>query len=209
MTDDSRLRQQLSLYLVTDDEPHTHRLLTTIARALDGGVTTVQLRRKHDDGRRLVEIGLAIRDLTRRARALYIVNDRVDIALLTDADGVHVGQSDISCTDARKLLPQRIVGVSTCTLEEALQAQQDGANYLGVGAIFPTTSKADADMCGIGGLARIAQRINLPIVGIGGISHDNAKQVFDAGADGIAVVSAIMQAPDAFHASAAFRNGIM
>lgn len=196
-----RLQKRLALYLVTDDRPDIEDLLRTVKSALEGGVTTVQLRRKHDDGGGLVQIGMAIREVTRTFDALYIVNDRVDVALLTNADGVHVGQSDISCSDVRKLLGNKIVGVSTCTLDEAVTAVGDGADYLGVGAVFPTASKLDADMCELAGLARITRRVEIPVVGIGGIHKRNAHQVIQAGADGIAVVSAIMRADDPHQAS--------
>ncbi|EPZ41135.1 thiamine phosphate synthase [Alicyclobacillus acidoterrestris] len=199
----AQFRDKLALYLVTDHREDTANLLDVVQQALMGGVTTVQLRRKHDDGAQLVELGRAIRKLTREYGALYIVNDRVDIALLTDADGVHVGQSDISCTDVRKLVGDTmVIGVSTCTVEEAHIAVAAGADYLGVGSVFPTSSKPDADMCGIDGLRAIADCVDVPIVGIGGIQQDNVGQVLGAGADGIAVVSAIMGATDVSRASA-------
>jgi thiamine-phosphate pyrophosphorylase len=195
------LRKRLALYLVTDDKSSPEQLLTTVRSALEGGVTTVQLRRKHDDGRKLVKLGHGIRELTKSFGALYIVNDRVDIALLTQADGVHVGQSDISCRDARRLLGDKLIGVSTCTLEEAKTAERDGADYLGVGAVFPTRSKSDADMCGLDGLAAITQYVSIPVVGIGGIALNNVKSVVEEGADGVAAVSAILHAEDPRRAS--------
>jgi thiamine-phosphate pyrophosphorylase len=201
MTSD-KLRAMLALYLVTDERTDCDALLHIIRKALEGGVTTVQLRRKHDDGRQLVELGKAIRQMTTEFGALYIVNDRVDIAMLTDADGVHVGQSDIACADVRGLIGKRIIGVSTCTLAEATAADREGADYLGVGSVFPTSSKPDADMCEIQGLAGIAKQVDIPVVGIGGITRQNAPEVMQAGAAGIAVVSAIMQAEDPSRASA-------
>lgn len=197
------LREKLALYLVTDDSRGDAHLLHTVRQALIGGVTTVQLRRKHDDGRQLVELGRAVRRMTAEHGSLYIVNDRVDIALLTDADGVHVGQSDLSCQDVRMLLGgHKIVGVSACTVAEAIAAEQDGADYLGIGAVFPTASKLDADMCHLHGLAEVAKRVSIPIVGIGGIQQANAAAVIGAGAAGVAVVSAVMRADDPLRASA-------
>ncbi len=191
-----RLRQKLSLYVVTDDRADVRDQLRVIERALKGGATTIQLRRKDDDGRVLVELGHQIRELTNRYQALYIVNDRVDIALLTDADGVHVGQSDIPCRDVRKLVGDKMIGVSAGTVEEAQTAFWDGADYLGVGAIFPTSSKPDADLCGLSGLKSITSKVeDIPIVAIGGITLTNAARILSAGADGLAVVSAVMSAP--------------
>lgn len=202
------LRQQLALYVVTDDRPDAEDLLRVIKEALEGGATAVQLRRKADDGGRLIQLGQAIRQVTRAFDALYFVNDRVDIALLTDADGVHVGQSDISCRDVRKLLGRKIIGVSASSVEEAQSAVLDGADYLGVGAIYPTLSKLDADLCGLGGLRQITESIDVPVVAIGGITLGNVMQVIGAGADGIAVVSAVMQATDVAAASATFLQRI-
>jgi len=189
------LTQKLAVYIVTDERPDTQSLLCVVEQALKGGATAVQLRRKRDDGRRLVELGRELRRLTHRYEALYIVNDRVDIALLTEADGVHVGQSDISCRDVRRIAGSGIVGVSAATVDEARTAVADGADYLGVGAVFPTSSKTDADLCGLSGLGTIASQVSgIPIVAIGGISLANAAHVLSAGADGVAVVSAVMQA---------------
>ncbi|MFB5188889.1 thiamine phosphate synthase [Alicyclobacillus fastidiosus] len=190
------LYEALSLYVVTDEREDVDSLLTALERALAGGCTAVQLRRKREDGGRLVEIGRRIRELTNRYGALFFVNDRVDIALLTDADGVHIGQSDISCRDARKLMGKRWIGVSAGTLEEAKAAVSDGADYLGVGSIYPTSSKDDADLCGLSTLADIAQATALPIVAIGGIKASAVPEVIGHGADGIAVVSAVMSASD-------------
>ncbi len=188
------LKDKLQLYVVTDERPDLDSVLQAVREAVAGGATAVQLRRKHEDGRRLVEMGHAIRRITREFGALYFVNDRVDIALVTDADGVHVGQSDIPCKDARALMGDKFVGISAATVEEAKQAERDGADYLGVGALYPTSSKADAEVCGMEALEEILQAVSIPVVGIGGISLENAQDVIRAGADGIAVVSAVMLA---------------
>lgn len=202
-----QLQRQLGVYVVTDERPDVNHLLFVIAQALKGGATAVQLRRKHDGGRALVKLGQEIRRITREYAALYIVNDRVDIALLTDADGVHVGQSDISCEDVRRLVGDKTIGVSAATVDEANTAVRDGADYLGVGAIFPTPSKTDADICGLEGLQDIALKVTtVPIVAIGGITLNNATSVVGAGADGLAVVSAIMQATDPVAASTTLKE---
>ncbi len=207
------LKDKLGVYLVTDERTDVDNCLRVVHQALEGGATTIQLRRKHDDGRVLVEMGHAIREMTRAYHALYIVNDRVDIALLTDADGVHVGQSDIAYKDVRKLLGKdKIIGVSVSSLEEAKGAIHDRADYLGVGSVFPTSSKSDADLCGIRGLQEIAnlarerQTKPTPIVAIGGITATNAPDVLQAGAHGLAVVSAIMQAQNPAEAARNFCN---
>ncbi len=202
-----QLAHKLSVYVVTDEREDVDEQLRVIEMALQGGATTIQLRRKREDGRALVEYGRRIRELAYRYNALYIVNDRVDIALLTDADGVHVGQSDISCQDVRRLVGDRIVGVSARTLVEAKTAFEDGADYIGAGAIFTTQSKDDAVVCGLSGLEAMAKAVpQIPIVAIGGINLQNAPDVLSAGADGLAVVSAIMQAVDPTSASREFHK---
>ncbi|MCY0888161.1 MAG: thiamine phosphate synthase [Alicyclobacillaceae bacterium] len=218
MTDHGRLissrslADRLRVYVVTDGREDETSLLDAVASALEGGATTVQLRQKNADGGRLVAIGREIRKITARFGALYVVNDRLDVALLTEADGLHVGQTDISCRDARSLMPHGILGVSVGTVEEALAAIRDGADYLGVGAIFPTATKQDADLCGLDGLAAIRaavtagtagskSRERTALVAIGGITVDNAIQVRAAGADGVAVVSAVMGARSAADAA--------
>lgn len=201
------LREKLSLYLVTDERQDMKGLLDIVHDALMGGVCTVQLRRKHDDGRAMCALGRELRRLTLEFDAYYIVNDRIDVALLTDADGVHLGQSDITCEDARQLLGlEPLIGISACTLEEALAAERAGADYLGVGAIFETPSKTDADISGLDGLREIAKQISIPVIAIGGVHQHNAKDVITAGADGFAVVSAIMQAEDPRIASARLKS---
>jgi thiamine-phosphate pyrophosphorylase len=207
------LKDALAVYLVTDERSSIDDCLRVVRQALEGGATTVQLRRKHDDGRILVQMGQAIRDMTREYHALYIVNDRVDIALITDADGVHVGQSDIAYADVRSLLgTEKVIGVSVSTIAEADEALAKGADYLGVGSVFPTRSKSDADLCGIAGLreiANLARRYGTrrtPTVAIGGITAANASEVLGAGADGLAVVSAIMQADNPADAARNFRQ---
>lgn len=200
------LAEHLQLYVVTDERPDVYALLDVVREAIRGGATAVQLRRKYDDGHKLVEIGHAIRRITQEMDALYIVNDRVDVALLTNADGVHVGQSDISCSDVRALVGGKIIGVSASNVREAVAAVRDGADYLGVGAIYPTTSKLDADMCGFTELSEIAHITDVPIVAIGGITKENATEVLEYGAHGVAVVSAVMSAEHPEHAASELRR---
>lgn len=203
------LQKALQLYVVTDERPHGEELLPLLEEAIAGGATAVQLRRKEELGRRFVELGRAVRRLTKERGVLFFVNDRVDVALLVEADGVHIGQDDISCRDARRLMgEERIIGVSAETVEEAVQAEKDGADYLGVGAVYSTQTKPDAGFTGIEGLQQIARSVHLPIVGIGGIHENNAADVIRAGACGVAVVSAVMSAPDPKAAAAEIKKRI-
>lgn len=186
------------LYVVTDaglSRGRSHRAV--IEAAIVGGATVVQYREKHASTRHMIEEALELRDLTRRAGVPLIVNDRVDVALAVDADGVHVGQDDMPVALARRLIGNKLLGVSAHSLSEALQAVRDGADYLGVGPIFATTTKPDAaSPIGLDGLRAIRQHVLIPIVAIGGINPANAADVMRAGADGIAVVSAVVAADD-------------
>lgn len=193
----------LSVYLVTDQRSSRHSaggrsLLDTVRAALRGGVTAVQLRDKAMTIRELLELGRALRELTREAGVSFIVNDRVDLALALDADGVHVGQDDLPADIARRLIgPARILGVSAASVAEARQAEAAGADYLGVGDVFGTLSKPDAgEPIGLKRLSEIARSVSLPVVGIGGVTLENASAVAEAGAAGVAVISVVMGAPD-------------
>ncbi|GEA18536.1 thiamine phosphate synthase [Moorella sp. E306M] len=172
--------------------------LELVRQSLAGGATAIQLREKDLPARELVELGREIRELTRAAGATFIINDRLDIALAVEADGVHLGQEDLPARVARELLgPGKILGVSTGTVAEARQAVADGADYLGVGSIYATKSKGDAgEPIGLAGLKAIRAAVTIPVVAIGGINTSNAADVIAAGADGVAVVSAVIGAPD-------------
>lgn len=168
------------------------------AAALAGGAPCVQLRAKHLPARVLLAEARAIRAKARATGALFIVNDRVDVAVACDADGAHVGQDDLPAARARRLLPPgRILGVSTHTLEQARRAVQDGADYIGVGPVFATATKDTGyPPLGLAGLAAIARAVRVPVVAIGGIGPAEAAQVIRAGAMAAAVISALMTAPD-------------
>jgi len=188
-------------YLVTQASLSEGRSTPEIVRgAIDGGVDAVQLREKDASARSRYELGLELRELTADAGVDLIVNDRVDVADAIDADGVHVGQSDLPVAVARDLLgPDAIVGCSTSTVAEAREAEREGADYLGVGAVYGTSSKDVADAeDGIGPerIEAIADIVSIPIVGIGGITAKNAGPVVEAGAAGVAVISAVTTAPD-------------
>jgi thiamine-phosphate pyrophosphorylase len=172
--------------------------LRTIAEAIDGGADVVQLREKEMSTREMIQLGQALRELTRQRQVLFVVNDRLDVALAVEADGVHVGQDDMPAKLARQLVgPEMIVGVSATTLAEAIAAADDGADYLGVGPIYPTGTKPDAaPATGLALVTTAKRATGLPIVAIGGIGPANAAEVIAAGADGVAVISAIVGQPD-------------
>ena len=188
-----------SVYLVTDRELARGRTTLEIAAAaIRGGVSCIQLREKTCSTREFIDEALAIRSLLARHEIPLIINDRVDVALAVKADGIHLGQKDMPCSMARQLIPENmIVGISVESLGDAIAAQKDGADYLGVSPIYPTPTKTDtAQALGLEGLRSIRSEVNLPLVGIGGLNADNAAAVIYNGADGLAVVSAIVAADD-------------
>jgi thiamine-phosphate pyrophosphorylase len=206
------LRTQLVLHVLTDREWSLGRdTLTVASAALDGGATVIQLRDKKATTRALVEEGLALCALTRKRGALLIVNDRIDVALAIEADGAHVGQDDdMPVALARKLLgPDRILGVSAGNLQEAQIAVDSGADYLGVGPIYATHTKADAgEPIGLSLLTELASRYSTPLIAIGSIKADNAANVLRAGAQGIAVIRAVVGAEDIIAATRALRESM-
>ncbi|MBQ6349638.1 MAG: thiamine phosphate synthase [Methanobrevibacter sp.] len=183
----------LSLYLVTDNSEDVEKFLNTIEEAIKGGVTVVQIREKTADTLDFYNLALKVKEITSKYDVPLIVNDRVDIALAIDADGVHVGQSDMPCDVTRKLIGQnKILGVSAATIKEAEKAESDGADYIGTGAVFPTATKDDADSVTKDELIEIVKSIDIPVVAIGGINLDNACELNGTGIAGLSVVSAIM-----------------
>lgn len=195
----NQLIEHLRLHVLTDRAGSRGRDLFSVAEAaLAGGATVIQLRDKMASTAQLLEEGRELRKLTRAHHALLIVNDRVDVALVLDADGAHVGQDDLPAHIARRLLgPKRILGVSAGNLAEAAAAVAVGADYLGVGPIFGTQSKADAGApIGTRLLSELAGRYSIPLVAIGGITAENAGSALRAGAIGIAVISAVAGAED-------------
>lgn len=183
------------VYVIIDDEFGRGRDLVEMAQAcIRGGAGMMQLRCKDCSDQRFYELACSIRQITADSAVPFIVNDRVDIALAANADGVHVGQDDLPASVARTLLGSgKLVGVSAATPREARQAVAAGASYLGVGAVFATGTKPDAGSpIGPDAIAAVRSACPLPIVGIGGISPEKAHLVIEAGADGVAVVSAVM-----------------
>ena len=183
----------LSLYLVTDKSDDVEKFLKTIEEAIKGGVSVVQIREKTADTLDFYNLALKVKEITEKHDVPLIINDRVDVALAVDAEGVHVGQSDMPCDVTRALVgPDKIVGVSAATIEEARKAESDGADYIGAGAVFPTATKDDAPKITKKDLKEIVESISIPVVAIGGITLNNAHELNDTGIAGLSVVSAIM-----------------
>ncbi|BAL00290.1 thiamine-phosphate pyrophosphorylase [Oscillibacter valericigenes Sjm18-20] len=187
-----------TLYLVTDRGLMSTEILeTAVEKAIEGGVTMVQLREKEASSREFYDQSVRIKKITDRYGVPLIVNDRIDIALAIGADGVHIGQSDLPAAVARTIIGREmLLGVSASSLSEALQAQLDGADYLGVGAMFHTGTKQEAQIVSMEKLLRIRQTVRIPVVAIGGIDRGNAASFRKAKIDGLAVVSAIISQPD-------------
>ena len=206
---------QWRAYLVTQGSLSEGRSTETVVEAaIEGGVDAVQLREKGSSAQHRIELGERLRELTTAAGVDLIVNDRIDIAYAVGADGVHLGQSDPSVSTAREILgPEATVGVSVSTVSEARLAAISGADYLGVGAVYGTDSKPDAetadDGLGVDQLAKIADSVTLPIVAIGGITPENASGPIQAGASGVAAISAITAADDPAAATRELREAVI
>lgn len=187
-----------SIYLVTDEIALKGReLLPVVEEALQGGVTLLQYRNKNAEGGKLYEEALALKKLCDKYNVPLIIDDRLDIAVAVGAAGVHIGQDDIPCKIARQVLgDDYIIGVSAHNPVEAQQAIDDGADYLGCGAVYATTTKAKVTALGLDGLAAIRRAVQVPMVGIGGVDLSNAKDVLSVGVEGIAIVRAILGAED-------------
>lgn len=187
-----------SLYLCTDrDLMSTATMEEAVEQAILGGCTLIQLREKNCPSREFYETALAVKRVTDQYHVPLIVNDRLDIALAVNADGVHVGQSDLPCKVLRGILGEdKIIGVSASNLEEAVQAEKDGADYLGVGAMFATGTKTDAEIVSMEELQSIRRAVKIPVVVIGGIDRKTAPAFRGIGVDGLAVVSAVISQPD-------------
>ena len=187
-----------SLYLCTDRRLMTSPTIeASVESALRGGTTVIQLREKDCSSREFYELGLRVKKITERYNAPLIINDRVDIALAVGAAGVHVGQGDLPCKVVREIVgPDMIVGVSAATLDEAVQAEQDGADYLGVGAMYATATKTDTRPVSMEELLKIRAAVKIPIVVIGGINKQTLGNFKGTGVNGLAVVSAIVAQPD-------------
>ncbi|WP_238883513.1 thiamine phosphate synthase [Clostridium sp. YIM B02551] len=187
-----------TLYLVTDRDMLKNRnIVEAVEEAILGGVTLVQVREKDISTSEFYKVASEIKEITSRNNVPIIINDRIDIALAIDADGVHVGQSDMPASIARNLIgPDKILGVSTATIDEAIKAEKEGADYLGVGAVFSTTTKDDARNVSLELLKEIKETVNIPIVAIGGINSKNVDKLKESNVDGVAVISDILAKED-------------
>lgn len=199
-----------TLYVILDRAAARGRDLDEIlAATLEGGCRMVQLREKAWPSGRLLPLAERLRERCRRAGATFVVNDRVDLAVAVGADGVHLGQDDLPAAAARPLLrPGMILGRSTHSLEQATRARDEGADYIAVGSMFPTASKSAFELVGPERLRQIRPITSLPLIGIGGITDANVGEVIRAGADGVAVISAVCGAADPAAATRAFLAAI-
>ena len=192
-------KQDLAIYAVTDRKwlKEEETLAQQVEKAIQGGATIIQLREKHLRDEEFLAQAQAVKQVTDRYGVLLIINDNVDVAIAVDAAGVHVGQEDMGAGEVRRRLgPQKILGVSAQTVAHALAAQAAGADYLGVGAVFPTSSKDDAVEVDKETLQAICEAVEIPAVAIGGITADNMTQLQGTGIVGVAVISAIFGQPD-------------
>ena len=196
-------KKDLLLYAVTDRAwLRGETLYGQVEKALKGGATFMQLREKNLDEEHFLQEAVEIKELCKKYHVPFVINDNVDIAVKMDADGVHVGQSDMEAGDVRvKLGPDKIIGVSAQTVEQAVLAEKHGADYLGVGAVFPTGSKDDADDVSYETLKAICEAVSIPVIAIGGITQENVKELAGSGICGIAVISAIYAQQDIRKAS--------
>ena len=192
------LKSALRLYAVTDRHWLNGRTLAQcVLDAIDGGATFVQLREKDLDQENFLREAQELKEICAARFVPFVVNDNVEIAKKVGADGVHVGQSDMACIEARRVLgDDKIIGVSACTVEQALLAEKQGADYLGVGAVFTTASKDDAKSVPIDTLKEICRAVKIPVVAIGGINAGNVRQLKGSGIAGISVISAIFANDD-------------
>lgn len=203
-------KENLLLYAVTDRHWLNGRTLKEVVlESLEGGVTMLQLREKHLDEAHFLEEAKELQTLCRSWHVPFLINDNVEIALAMNADGIHVGQSDMAAGDVRKKLgDDKIIGVSAQTVEQALLAEKAGADYLGVGAVFPTSSKDDANEVTYETLKAICSAVSIPVVAIGGITQENVHQLAGSGICGAAVISAIYAKPDIKKAAAELKKAV-
>lgn len=196
-----QIKQQLSVYFIMGTANTTRQPLDVVKEAIQGGITMFQFREKSEkalQGDEKKQLARQIQALCQEANVPFIVNDDVQLAIDLDADGVHVGQEDTNAKDVRERIGNKILGVSTHNLDEVKQAMKDGADYVGMGPVYPTETKKDIrSVQGVSLITEVRRHgFQIPIVGIGGITYDNAAPVIQAGADGISIISAISQSAD-------------
>jgi len=201
--------REFKLYVILDEDVcKAHGDITEIARqVILGGADALQLRAKSSSDRKILKLAESIKSLVKRSNTLFILNDRVDLARIINTDGVHLGQQDLSVKDARDILgADKIIGVSTHSLEEALQAQAENADYIGLGPVFPTKTKPQTEAFGPQIITKIKDKVKIPFVAVGGITLGNLAQVLASGAGRIAVCRSIVCAKDVLKATSEFRR---
>ncbi|MGQ9619190.1 MAG: thiamine phosphate synthase [Candidatus Aminicenantia bacterium] len=201
-------RIEWDLYLVTDRKLCRIPFFEMIKEAVRGGITALQLREKEISTRDFIEEALKVKELIKGERILFIINDRVDIALAVDADGVHLGNEDMPVDMARKILGKKfIIGASAHSVEEAIEKERMGVNYIAVSPVFSTPTKPDAGPpLGLEGIKEMRKFVRVPLIGIGGINKENIEEVIKSGADGVAVVSAIVSAENPYESARELRE---
>ena len=204
-------KEDLVLYAITDRRwLNGKSLAEVVEESLKGGVTFLQLREKELDSETFLEEALKIKTVCRKYKVPFIINDNVDVAVASDADGIHIGQEDAAIGDVRKRVGAgKIIGVSAQTVEQAVLAESQGADYLGVGAVFKTGSKDDAEDVSLETLRKICDAVSIPVVAIGGITENNLSLLKGSGISGIAVISAIYAKPDIQKTSERLKEAIL
>ena len=201
--------EKARLYVIVGSSNPGKRLETLVEQAIRGGAGIIQLRCKESSPENLLGQAKRLREVTRSSNALFIINDYPEIAVSSDADGVHIGQDDMSIEEARKIVgPDRLVGQSTHSKEQALKAQQEGADYIGYGPLFTTPTKPDYQAIGLEAVRLIREEITIPYFVIGGVSQENCREILDYGASRVAVVRAVTEAEDVEQAARHF-NGML
>lgn len=202
------IKKSMCLYAVTDSMWLGNRTLPEVVKeALEGGATFLQIREKNLAYPEFVKLATEVKAVTDAYHIPYVVDDDVELAKEIDADGVHIGQSDLALVEARRVLgPDKIIGVSAHSVAEAIEAEKNGADYLGVGSVFTTSTKLDAEAVSKATLKEICEAVSIPVVAIGGIQKDNMLQLKGTKVDGVAVVSAIFAAPDIQQAAKELRR---
>lgn len=202
------MKVDYTLYLCTDSELMSCKSVEeSVERSIMGGASVVQLREKNASSREMFELAKRVKQITDRYSVPLIINDRLDICMAVDAAGVHLGQSDLPCAEARRILgADKIIGVSAATPEEAAKAQSDGADYLGVGAVFPTSTKTNTRPVTPDIIRSIRAAVTIPFVVIGGVNPQNITWLYGLGIDGAAVISAVIAQPDITEAARVMRK---
>ncbi len=197
----------LSLYIILDEGYINNSLSAIVTNICKGGATVIQLREKTKKTKKFLEDALITREITNEFNVLFIVNDRIDIAIAVEADGVHLGNEDISLNYARKIYPDRIIGYSVSGVQQAIEAIKEGATYLGTGCLFPSTTKSKP-LVPLSLIADIKKAVNIPVLGIGGITLERVPDVLSAGADGVCVASDVFNHPNLLERVQEFKSKI-